>query len=237
VVRSKKIWLITAGAVFVVISLLAIRLMPASEPVYKNRTLTDWLNDYYVDTVINQKRVYSTNTDAYFAIRAIGTNALPTLLHWIALGQSQRAPLWVKIYNKIPDRIAVSGFVRRWHDSHHYPCYMDQAFLILGTDANGAVPELTRMMRDPLAKDDGYCAAIALAYIEPAGFAPLAAAARDPQARCRQMAIRALSRMVVNKSATVRLMEQLSHDPDPKVSATAKSILLTVPVESQSGNP
>jgi hypothetical protein len=205
--------------------------------MYENRPLWDWVNDYYVDSRTDMKND-SPHTDAYFAIRAIGTNALPTLLHWVAIQQSPDTPWQVNLARRLPDAIAESGFVRRWMDYYLPPNYPYQVFLILGTNANGAVPELTRMMRDPRSPDHGFSAAFALANIEPEGFAPLAAAAKDPQAPCRREVIEALSGMVANKSASLRLLQELTHDPDPDVSAAARRALENaVPGQSQSVNP
>lgn len=62
---------------------LGSRSLPSErEPTCQGRSLHEWLDEYYADS---RERMEddTPQTEAYFAIRAIGTNALPTLLRWV----------------------------------------------------------------------------------------------------------------------------------------------------------
>ncbi len=77
--HRNSIFLACAAAVVV---LGVIAFPRETEPAYQGRTLTDWLDDYYIDSRESVEDD-SPQTEAYFAIRAIGTNALPTPLRWV----------------------------------------------------------------------------------------------------------------------------------------------------------
>ncbi|MCX6924607.1 MAG: hypothetical protein NT154_15535, partial [Verrucomicrobia bacterium] len=68
--------------VVAVVALSARSLSSEREPTYQGRSFTDWLDEYYSDSR-ERTEDDTPKTEAYFAIRAIGTNALPTLLRWV----------------------------------------------------------------------------------------------------------------------------------------------------------
>jgi HEAT repeat protein len=164
--------------------LLSITSRRQEEPFYHGRSLTAWLDDYYVDsrhTIEND----SPQTEAYFAIRSIGTNALPTLLNWV----EHEAPEWAErvrsIAEKAPLAIANSRLVNRLTSYGRRPYFWQQAFAVLGWRANCAIPELTRIMNKSPDEHARNSAAIALSLIRPAGLVPLKNASPDPHAKCQ----------------------------------------------------
>lgn len=193
--------------VVAVVALSARSLSSEREPTYQGRSFTDWLDEYYSDSR-ERTEDDTPKTEAYFAIRAIGTNALPTLLRWVEQEPSPWGEQLRLLVGKLPAPVAKLGFLRNLSLRVRRPYFWHQAFLILGPDANPDVPQLTRLMREPAAKDKGFSAALALAYIGPAGLAPLQAAAADPGARCRLNAISALGEMGTNALPAIPLLMQ-----------------------------
>jgi HEAT repeat protein len=102
------------------------------EPSYKGRTLTEWTRD--IDPHVSVPAGYEP--PEWIAITRIGTNAIPTLLKWMA--------------EKDPPEPQKPNLA---------PCYTivrskraELAFQILGETARPAIPELTRLAlttRDP----------------------------------------------------------------------------------------
>ena len=102
------------------------------EPSYQGRTLTDWTRDIDPHALV----MVGHEPPEWTAIRSMGTNAIPTLLRWIA--------------EKDPPEPQKPNLA---------PCYTlvrseraEMAFHILGETARPAIPELTRLAlttRDP----------------------------------------------------------------------------------------
>jgi hypothetical protein len=221
-IKRPGLWL--ALAVSIAIFAPALFLSHERQPSYGGHTLSEWLDEYYADSRedINND---SPKTDAYYALRAIGTNALPTLLRWVAHEPSEPSQQLQKLVRKLPNSIYQSRFIQDFLLRDRRPNFWHLGFIILGPEANGAVPELTRLMRSPDAPNDGFNAALALAYIGPAGLAPLEAAAADPHARCRLKAIEALGDMGANALPAVPLLIQSLDSTNPEVSGMAASAL------------
>jgi hypothetical protein len=132
------------GTVLVVIiaGSLVFYLSRSKEPTYEGRTLTQWLDKYAMDTL----RIGTPNLDApqhadsIRAIRAIGTNGIPTLLQLL---ESQ----------DLAGSKGVESFVQRtgwktFHLSHaadrHWRARL--GFFVLGTNANSAAPALRGLL-------------------------------------------------------------------------------------------
>jgi hypothetical protein len=195
------------------------------EPFYQGHSLSGWLDDYYIDSRESLEDD-QPQTEAYFAIRAIGTNALPTLLRWVEHEPNpwQERLRWFAL--KLPPPVADFGFVRRLAQSGQRPNNWPQAFGVLGSLANGAVPELTRIMRrEPAADDLGALPALALAYIGPAGLAPLMAAAADPRASCQNNAIYAVAGMGTNAIPAIPLLIQCLTNANLDATRAATAVL------------
>lgn len=217
--------------------ILYLVLMP-HEPVYHGYSLTQWLDDYYVDSRsdINDD---SPHTEAYFAIRAIGTNALPTLLDWVTHDPPAPNPRLAQFADHLPSAIADNRFVWKITHPEWRPNNWPQAFSVLGAQANGAVPELTRLMYAPDAPYDGLIAAGALASIGPAGLPSLEAAVLDPHARCRSAAIEMLDTIGcvgANSVAVLPVLNRMLTNSDVVVrTAAIKAFRERAEIEEQHG--
>lgn len=96
-----------------------------NEPTYQGRSLTDWTREFDPHEIVPVGR----EPPAWIAIRHVGTNAIPTLLQWIAEKDPPEPP-----------------------KPHLSPCYTmtrseraKMAFFILGETAKPAIPKLTEL--------------------------------------------------------------------------------------------
>src|SRR5512140_1647935 len=88
------------------------------EPVYQGKTLTYWLSDFWPGRKPTPEKLEKDR----FAVRQIGTNAIPILLRWIAAKDDplkQKTVSWISDHPRTPFRLesdvdknmlAVSGF-------------------------------------------------------------------------------------------------------------------------------
>ena len=208
------------------IAALLWKVTPPRQPSYAGRTLSEWLDDYYMDCNGGGRSLDFTNSPAYFALRTIGTNALPPLLHWIANEPANPNTPLMSVADHLPRAIADSRFGDYLRNPDSHPFRIEIAFTVLGPDASPAVPELTRIFLDPQSNDYASDeAAFALSEIGLAGLPPLLAGITDPHRRTRLQAICHLGFMGTNVSVAVPAIIQHLADPDPEISQQAASAL------------
>ena len=130
------------------------------EPVFEGRKLSDWLHHHVPSSAAIPPYGSPGWKKADEAIRAIGTNGIPTLLNY--LREQDESPWLVK----------VKSFARRhrlaqpkntsatWH--HEEAAY---AFEILGKTATNAVPALIRIYEENISPSSQRCAALSLGHI------------------------------------------------------------------------
>jgi len=119
------------------------------EPEYGGKKLSEWLILYKpmatFDEVPGPER-----QEAGEAIHRIGTNALPHMLKWV---RGRRLPMTgIILFERLPRKLQ-SRFVRRYLGLE-YPVVSDFAaeagFRALGPEANAAIPDLIKMLGEPL---------------------------------------------------------------------------------------
>ena len=140
---------------------LAIQSAPAEEPVYSGKPLSDWL-------LLNA----TGDESAEAAIRQIGTNAIPTLLD--ILGAKE----WNKnrVVSKLKSADLKKGFQGEKADAETLRGIAVDGFKVLGTNAESAVPKLTKLFHDPETCSE---AAMVLTQVGPKGFSVLTNAISD----------------------------------------------------------
>src|SRR5882762_7135488 len=101
-----------------------------SEPVYQGKPLSYWCYQYEIDSSPDSESQLRAET----AIRAIGTNAIPTLLRWLKAKDSK-----LKLLQLASKQHSVNI---RWKtaENRHYEAL--QGFFALGTAGKSAVPAL-----------------------------------------------------------------------------------------------
>jgi hypothetical protein len=186
------------------------------EPSYNGCLLSQWLGDMYL-------RSYGAGPVPYEeAIRAMGTNAIPTLLKWIT-------------YERSPSSRQTGETVLSYYP--HYPLSPEEraersqyAFECLGGVARPAIPELTRLARassDPKRADR--CAA-ALAFIGPEAIPSLLSLATNGPPWTRRSALDCLERFASDpegEQAVPVLISCLGYtNTDYNIDGAAQRILL-----------
>lgn len=203
------------------------------EPSYQGKKLSEWLQLYQktsheIDTNGYIWPVKNTKTlEAERAVRAIGSNGIPTLLNWIQI----HPPTWKDRLNRLQYPDVINPFVRRLlHSSAKYP---EAGFQILGPDAKSAIPTLNEFLQETNFQTEGrtICAIRALWYTGPAGITMVVAQyAHDnkyfPNGIKRPL-IYVLPEFAlgINASQNPSILNTLKNDRDPQVAAAAQEIL------------
>jgi hypothetical protein len=158
---TKKHLRIIAGLLLV--GLLGFMIWRASvprEPVYEGRTLSSWL-DHHVASSAARPPYNSTGwQQANKALRAIGTNAVPTLLKMISAKDPSPPFRKAKLFAA---RYPWTGINFRYASELNEEA--EYAFEVLGTNAVSAVPGLIQIYEQNISPSSQRCAAQALGSI------------------------------------------------------------------------
>ncbi len=178
--RITKILLALGATVLLALGWVVFK--PENEPAYQGKKLSEWIKAFYS---------VGTQVQAEEAIRKIGTNAVPLLVHWIAYEPSRN-----RIFEFIDGLLGKLG--SEWHRDVELRARQrdaETAFQILGPAAESAIPALSQYLY--AVKDDEEVRAIrlafALAQLGPKHCAPLCAALTNQNSIVRAAAARALS--------------------------------------------
>ena len=153
-----------------------------AEPSHSGRLLSEWLADVRCSSGVTVVGAPNPPKDA---IRAMGTNAIPTLLKWISYEPS------------LSDKFPLAAYVPhpwRWHTlnpdelAHTAP----SGFRFLGSMALPAIPELVRLARTSYGPDRAERCAVALAVIGPETIPNLLSLAANGPPWSRYWAVSAL---------------------------------------------
>ena len=143
-----------------VLAWLVWRASGTQEPVFKGRTLTSWLESHVPTSSANPPYNSPGWHRADEALRAIGSNAVPTLLEMI---RAKDPPPWRLKLLQFAGRFRLT----RVNYRYAYPRNEEAqyAFEVLGTNAVSAVPELIKIYEDDVSPSSQRCAARALGHI------------------------------------------------------------------------
>ena len=130
--------LIGAG---ILVGVLAVVFRPAQEPEYGGKRLSYYIEFLGSGNVGGQIRRAGMDSPSVEAVNHIGTNAIPFLLRWIRYDQ----PPWkAKLYSTLNSRFGWDLFDKREARAEG----ASVAFWTLGSRAEQAIPELTRVLID-----------------------------------------------------------------------------------------
>lgn len=230
--------MLVASATLVVIVTLVIvfpTLRHESEPSYNGRTLSEWLKDYR-----RPERNGSLPTEAEFAVRAIGTNALPVLLQW----NGYELPWWRKTLLALttwPVEGKTSGEGEIIYgrslilgESTQRAQLAEVGFIILNTNAAPVIPNLEAMMKNGRSEAVRLRAIYALGEIGRPGIPALTNALADIKQpnRCEIIeAIYGVERMSlfcandIYRGSSLPALTRARNDPDIWVRKQADSAL------------
>jgi len=138
-VRKIRVAIVTS----LVVALLGVLLWTVSntgerEPVYQGKTLTCWLSDFWPGRKATREKLEQNR----FAVRQIGTNAIPILLRWISAEDGpfkQKIVTWISDHPRFPFRLESSV------DKNMLAL---SGFSILGkSQASAAIPALVEIVK------------------------------------------------------------------------------------------
>jgi hypothetical protein len=190
----------------VIFFLLLTNLVPAKEPEYQGKTLSEWL-------VVEDREARQE------AIRQIGTNAIPTLIDLLGVTDENRWQVLRKlesqelrkgnragsVFNSVLSKMALDGFG------------------ILGTNAVPAIPQIVKLFGKV---DTCSEAAQALALLGPDGVAALTNGLSSQNVTIRGITIWAIGEKAALDSNTVmRIMLKCLKDPGANLRADAARFL------------
>ena len=154
------------------------------EPSYKGRTLSEW---FYAtlkapDFGVRQKQWEE-------AVQHMGTNAVPTLVSWLATEPTFGWHRFFKIQNALPVSLRASRIIlwlRNKADANEMnqqfrAAAAESALIELRKDAKSAIPALLRMFRDPQRSSSAFRAGNVLAVLGKQSFPALLQCFSDPQ--------------------------------------------------------
>jgi hypothetical protein len=157
-----------------VLALVGWRVTRPQEPVFEGRTLSSWLDHHVPSTAASPPYDSPGWKKAHEAIRAIGTNGIPTLLRMI--GARDLPPPLLKLVRASQRHrwTYINYRSRMWqHEEAEY------AFELLGTNAVSAVPELIEIYKKNVSPSSQHCTAEALGHIGRGAQAALPVLIRD----------------------------------------------------------
>lgn len=146
--KRRKSLIVVALIALLSIALIALCFAPSghllNEPEYQGRYLSEWLSSPHV----LYPDLESADKVAKAAVLAIGTNALPIYLDWL---RYEKGPLRQslgssRIHRWLANTPAYSNWLNppeQWR-----ALYAFRGFEILGTNAVGAIPTLSKMLND-----------------------------------------------------------------------------------------
>lgn len=193
--RKRWIWII---AVFSLLVLGVGLLLPirTGEPSYQGKRLTSWLQQYSTNHFVH--RGNAADKEAEYAIRQIGTNAIPTLLN---LFRSD-SPLLRKLAQKLP-----AGVSSRFYVDDHLRL-ASYGFVALGTNGQPALADLIELSRQT-DHDVRYRATYSLGHLGPAAEAAiprLIELVDDQDGSIRDQALMSLSMIHLNAPLVVPVL-------------------------------
>ncbi len=147
------------------------------EPSHGGRALSKWLDDY------GRPELFVTfpkaPARAENAIRQIGTNAIPHLLTWIAYEQPAWKARWYFRLNPLLRRLNQNWILTDRQEARAERA--TGALQLLGPNAAGAIPRLTRMMYEARIGGTKLRASRALSSLGPQALPPLLATLTNSQ--------------------------------------------------------
>ena len=144
--RRKRVIIVLAVCVLVGIGVVAF--WPGEkEPEYNGKKLSEWLDGYQTGVAMESP---TQEREAIKAIRTIGTNALPCLLNWV---RRRDVPTWQVRAAEQCHRLGLDWLQRFVWSRKRQTKYAWAALRILGSNARGAIPEVTRIAVESQSSD------------------------------------------------------------------------------------
>lgn len=165
--QINRFTLILTSAIF---CLVVVQSAPASEPVYDGKPLSQWL--VILRRGYSAEEQHAAAPSPEDAIRQMGTNAIPTLLDILGAEEWNKK----RIVSKLKSAEFRTVFTKYHPGAEDIRDIAVDGFKVLGTNAEAAVPQLTKLLHEPETCPD---AARVLNMVGPKGFSALTNAIND----------------------------------------------------------
>src|SRR5438477_5244871 len=198
--KRRLYFLLFLLAVVAVVGLLVTGVFREREPEYGGKRLSEWV------LKLPENLAHPEPHQAEEAIRQIGTNALPYLLKWTRYQAPQGKTLFYRGMNSIFATLNSDWRFSDEKDDRKGGAAF--AFRALGPQAEGAIPELTRMLNDPKDIDAAAAAGQVLGLLGNYGLPPLLAALTNQERApmLRSFVVWEIGLLETNKEPCVRVL-------------------------------
>jgi hypothetical protein len=223
---------ILAGCI--VVAILIAEMWPGErEPEYGGKKLSEWLFQYQA---YHRSPDSIERREASDAVHHIGTNAIPSLLKWIAYEQPRWKENLRTQYRKWPKPFVNKSIDLWFIKKRRLAGDAVLGFGILGPEADPAVPELTRLTKSAnpsLSRDT----MMALGFIGEAGLSAIESALTNRSAPIdlRRNAISDILLAGTNAHRALPALVEALEDPDFIVRDEATNALLLIEVLEKGG--
>jgi hypothetical protein len=146
-------------------TLIAAFILQPAEPIYAGKPLSYWLRQHDFNTPIDSDlpEFKVARDEAAFAIRSIGSNAVPWLIAMANYDPPATAStLLMRLPPWVGRLVGESGIL-----SEDPAKYAEIGFEILGTNAQDAIPQMVQLMADKTHPLRARRAAVSLSYLGP----------------------------------------------------------------------
>jgi HEAT repeats len=219
-------------------------LIPPPEPRYKGHALSEWLLGYSwfsgspslatggsKYTLNARSQVYANWDQSDDAIRAIGTNAIPTLLRMLCANDTKTKMAFIHLMEK--QRIV--GFVYTPAPSLNFAGAM--GFRKLGPPGAVAIPDLIKIYHRNISSWSRSATAMALSDLAPFDIPGISEGLASPDPQVRRVLVTALARIHARPDAIVPVLTRCLHDSDADVRITAAGALASYGADARAAIP
>lgn len=241
---TKRRW-IFAVIFFIGVGLVIWCLIPAPEPRYQGQPLSAWLLGYSwssggpsIATASAPKYNLSAHRQPGAdwngcddAIRAIGTNAIPTLLRMLCANDTKTKMAFIHLVQK--QRII--GFVYTPAESLNFAGAM--GFRKLGAPGASAIPALIKIYHRNISSWSRSATAMALYDLAPFDIPRISQGMRSGDPQVRRMLVTALARVHDQPGALVPVLTRCLHDSDADVRISAAGALAYFGADARAAIP
>jgi len=233
--RKQRILLILFPVAAVMTVGLVLVLSREREPEYKGKKLSEWVESYSTNS--QTERVEASQ--AREAIRHIGAEAVPFLLKWLRYEPPPwKSTLSAELNERFNLSLQLGDEKKRLRAGA-----ATVAFRVLGSQADGAVPELTRLLNDPnVARPTSwrvtldrhatpYRAALILAGLGQAGLPALQTLLTNQQAE-EELKYYAARDIIIygayGRASAYRALQQMLMSPEVNVRQQASNAIMNI---------
>ena len=229
----KQVFIALAVVLVALISVAVWQLLRSQvrEPVYQGKTLSNWLERYSAKGSYIGLRPEPVADEA---VRQIGTNSIPTLLHKLRAHDSKLKLALLRLSDE-------QHFIRFWSLPAFFPTRQAAvAFHALGAQASNAVPFLIQTYREKIGSDSQCGCAEALGWIGPAAseaIPDLMSAATDSDNTLRAIAVEALGNIHADPALVLPVLIKSLQDSNGRVRLNAVNALAAFGSEAKAAVP